>query len=59
MIAPLSGEIVEVNGGLVEDPGLVNEDPYGGGWLVKVRMSDPSERDSLLDAASYRAGLGG
>ena len=59
VIAPLSGEIVEVNGGLVDDPGLVNEDPYGEGWLVKVRMSDPSERDSLLDAASYRAGLEG
>ena len=59
VIAPLSGEIIEVNGGLVENPELVNEDPYGEGWLVKVRMSDPSERDALLDAASYRAGLAG
>ena len=59
VIAPLSGEIVEVNARLSENPALVNEDPYGGGWLVKVRMSDPSEREALLDAASYRAGLGG
>ena len=59
VIAPLSGEIVEVNGGLSENPGLVNEDPYGEGWLVKVRMSDPSEREQLLDAASYRASLAG
>jgi glycine cleavage system H protein len=59
VIAPLSGEIVEVNAGLSEDPGLVNEDPYGEGWLVKVRISDPSERGALLDAASYRAGLAG
>ena len=59
VIAPLSGEIVEVNGGLSEHPDRVNEDPYGEGWLVKVRMSDPSEREALLDAASYRAGLQG
>src|SRR5271165_2817247 len=59
VIAPLSGEIVEVNAGLTENPGLVNEDPYGEGWLVKVRMTDPSEREALLDAASYRAGLEG
>ena len=59
VIAPLSGEIVEVNGGLAENPALINEDPYGDGWLVKVRMSDPSEREALLDAAAYRSGLGG
>ena len=59
VIAPLSGEIVEVNPALSENPAIVNEDPYGEGWLVKIRMSDPSERDSLLDAASYRATLGG
>src|SRR5271165_5824959 len=59
VIAPLSGEIVEVNAGLTETPELLNEDPYGEGWLVKVRMSDPSEREALLDAASYRAGLEG
>ncbi len=59
VIAPLSGEIVEVNAALAEDPGLVNEDPYGEGWLVKVRLADPSERGALLDAASYRASLAG
>ncbi len=59
VIAPLSGEIVEVNAGLAENPALINEDPYGEGWLVKVRMSDPSEREALLDAASYRSSLAG
>ncbi len=59
VIAPLSGEIVEVNAGLAENPALINEDPYGEGWLVKVRMSDPSERGALLDAASYRSSLAG
>jgi glycine cleavage system H protein len=59
VIAPLSGEIVEVNQALAESPAIINEDPYGGGWLVKVRLSDPSERETLLDAASYRATLAG
>jgi glycine cleavage system H protein len=59
VIAPLSGEIVAVNEALSENPALINEDPYGEGWLVKVRLSDPSERDALLDAASYRATLSG
>jgi len=59
VIAPLSGEIVEVNEGLADNPALINEDPYGGGWLVKVRMSDPAEREALLDAASYRDSLSG
>ena len=59
VIAPLSGEIVEVNASVAEDPHLINEDPYGEGWLVKVRLSDPGERDGLLDAASYAASLGG
>jgi glycine cleavage system H protein len=57
VVAPLSGEIVEVNPVAVENPGLINEDPYGEGWLVKVRLSDPSERDALLDAAAYVATL--
>jgi glycine cleavage system H protein len=57
VIAPLSGEIVEVNGALSDAPEQINEDPYGEGWLVKVRMSDPSERDSLMDAAKYEATL--
>jgi glycine cleavage system H protein len=57
VIAPLSGEIVAVNEALAENPHLINEDPYGDGWLVRVRMSDPAERESLLDAESYRATL--
>jgi glycine cleavage system H protein len=59
VVAPLSGEIVAVNEGLSDDPATINEDPYGEGWLVKVRMSDPAERDALMDAASYKATLGG
>jgi glycine cleavage system H protein len=57
VIAPLSGEILEVNGTVVDAPETVNEDPYGGGWLVRVRLSDPSEADSLLDAEAYEAQL--
>jgi glycine cleavage system H protein len=59
VVAPLSGEIVEVNDALGENPATINEDPYGDGWLVKVRLSDPSERDALMDAATYRATLAG
>ena len=55
VIAPLSGEIVEVNQRVVDEPELVNDDPYGEGWLVRVRLSDPDEADELLDAAAYRA----
>jgi len=57
VIAPLSGEIVEVNEGLSDNPQTINEDPYGQGWLVKVKLSDPSETDSLMDAAAYEASL--
>ena|SRR3712207_6000576 len=53
VIAPLSGEIVEVNTALAGSPETINEDPYGEGWLVKVRLSDQSEKDSLLDQSSY------
>jgi glycine cleavage system H protein len=59
VVAPLSGEIVEVNAAVSENPATINEDPYGEGWLVKVRLSDPSERDALLDAAAYLATLSG
>jgi glycine cleavage system H protein len=55
VVAPLSGEIVAVNESLADNPGTINEDPYGEGWLVKVRLSDPAEREALLDAAAYRA----
>jgi len=58
VIAPLSGEIVEVNEALSDDPQAINDDPYGAGWLVKVRLADPSERDALLDADAYSASLG-
>jgi glycine cleavage system H protein len=57
VIAPLSGEIIEVNDALGDKPEAINEDPYGEGWLVKVKLSDPSEQDSLLDAAGYEATL--
>ena len=59
VVAPLSGEIVEVNEALGDSPQLINQDPYGEGWLVKVRLADPSERDGLMDAASYAASLDG
>jgi glycine cleavage system H protein len=58
VIAPLSGEIVEVNGALSENPEKINEDPYGEGWLVKVKLSDPSQTESLMSAADYEATLG-
>jgi glycine cleavage system H protein len=54
VFAPLSGEIVEVNEGLFEEPGRINSDPYGEGWLVKVRLSDPVEAEQLLSAEAYR-----
>ena len=59
VIAPLSGEIVEVNAALSDDPQKINEDPYGEGWLVKVRLADPAEREQLMDAQAYAATLGG
>jgi len=59
VIAPLSGEIIEVNAALADNPATINEDPYGEGWLVKIRMADPAEKDALLDAAAYKAGLSG
>lgn len=55
--APLSGEIVEVNQALSDSPEQINEDPYGSGWLVKVRLTDKGELDQLLDVQSYRSGL--
>ncbi len=59
VVAPLSGEIIEINDVVVENPGMINEDPYGEGWLVKVRLSDPAESEALLDAATYIATLSG
>ena len=57
VIAPLSGEIIEVNGAVADAPETVNEDPYGEGWLVRVRLTDPGEADSLMDAEAYRRRL--
>jgi glycine cleavage system H protein len=57
VIAPLSGEVLEVNTRVVEAPETVNEDAYGDGWLVRIRMSDPAEVDTLLDAEAYKSFL--
>ena len=57
VIAPMSGEIVDVNTALGDKPEAINEDPYGDGWMVRVKLSDPSEKDALLDAAAYEASL--
>ena len=53
VIAPLSGEILEVNESLADAPEKINDDPYGDGWMVKVRLTDTSELDTLMDASSY------
>jgi glycine cleavage system H protein len=58
VIAPLSGEVIAVNAKVVDAPETVNEDAYGDGWLVRIRMSDPSEREQLLDVAAYRNEVG-
>jgi glycine cleavage system H protein len=57
VIAPVSGEIVEVNEALKDAPEQINDDSYGEGWLVKVKLSDPSEIDDLMDADSYKESL--
>ena len=54
VIAPLSGEVLEVNQQVVDAPETVNEDPYGGGWLIRIRLSDSGEVDALLDAGAYQ-----
>jgi glycine cleavage system H protein len=57
VVAPLSGEVLEVNSKVVDAPETVNDDPYGEGWLVRIRLTDAAEVDSLLDAGAYRAQL--
>jgi len=57
VFAPLSGEIVAINDSLADKPELINDDPYGDGWLARVKLADPSEAGSLLDAAAYEATL--
>ncbi|MCC6701546.1 MAG: glycine cleavage system protein GcvH [Fluviicola sp.] len=58
LFMPVSGEIIEFNAGLESDPEAVNKDAYGKGWMIKVKMTNPSEVDSLLDAAAYEALIG-
>jgi len=57
VVAPLSGEVVESNQALKDTPEAINDDPYGAGWMVKVKVSDSSEQEALLDAEAYRASL--
>jgi glycine cleavage system H protein len=57
VIAPLSGEVVEVNEALGDKPETINEDPYGEGWMIKIALADSSETEALLDAAAYEATL--
>ena len=57
VVSPLSGEVLEVNQAVVDGPETVNEDPYGDGWLIKIRLSDASEADSLMDVDAYKAHL--
>ena len=54
VIAPLTGEVLEVNQAVLDAPETVNEDPYGAGWLLRIRLEDPSEVDALLDADGYK-----
>ena len=57
VIAPLSGEVIEVNRAVADAPETVNDDPYGDGWLVRVRLTDPGEADALMDAEAYKQHL--
>jgi glycine cleavage system H protein len=57
LISPLSGEVLEVNQKVVDEPETVNDDPYGDGWLIRIRLSAAGEVDALLDAAAYQAQL--
>lgn len=58
LYSPLAGEVVEVNGRLDGEPSLVNTDPYGDGWMIKLKMSDPSQKGSLMNAAAYAKHIG-
>ena len=57
VVAPLSGEVIAVNDALSDGPEAINDDPYGAGWLVRVKLTDASQRDALMDAESYEAQL--
>ncbi|MDH3225275.1 MAG: glycine cleavage system protein GcvH [Gemmatimonadota bacterium] len=58
LYCPLAGEVIEVNDALESDPALVNSDPYGEGWMIKLRVADPEEVDVLMDAAAYAEHIG-
>ena len=58
LFSPISGKIVAINEGLDNDPGKVNSDPYGDGWLVKIRLSDPDEKDGLMSSIAYEEIIG-
>lgn len=58
IFGPVSGKVIELNSTIIESPELINSDPYGEGWMLKVEISDPSELDSLLDSAAYNKLLG-
>jgi glycine cleavage system H protein len=58
LFAPVAGEVIEINERLDKEPSLVNSDPYGDGWMIKVRLSDPSARDRLMNADAYKAHVG-
>ena len=58
LFAPVNGEVVEVNAGVIDSPETVNEDPYGNGWMIKISMSDPAELDDLMDSSAYEAMIG-
>lgn len=58
LFAPVAGEVIEVNPRLDAEPSLVNSDPYGDGWMIKLRLAEPGKRDGLLDAAGYKAKVG-
>lgn len=58
LFMPVSGEIIEVNANLADEPELVNKDPYGAGWMVKVKISDASQLDALMNAEAYMAEVG-
>ena len=58
LYAPVSGEVLEINGRLDAEPALVNTEPYGNGWMIKLRMSDEGDKDALLDAGAYKGKVG-
>jgi len=58
LYCPLSGEVTEVNGDLGDNPEAINKEPYEGGWMIKLKLTEPSELDQLMDAAGYQAHIG-